>query len=149
LNAHLQMPPQFKNPSRPTKGVTLVECMVAMAVASLGLGALMSVNSYQLRVVHSSHDANIASMCVEERMEQMRIATWKQITDPNYLRSNFYATAPKAGSSLANLYEKITVNAYPTASVSPIVVERTGSYTPVIVGSGTDIPTQQSVRVDI
>ena len=135
---------------RAKKGVTLIECMAAMTVASMGLGALMSVNSYQLRVVRSTHDANVASLCVEERMEQMRIATWKQITDPLYLRSSFYASAPKAGGALANVFEKITVNAYPEAGiVNPIVVERGEGSAPVIKGPGPDIASQQSIRIDI
>lgn len=135
---------------RAKRGVTLIECMAAMAVASLGLGALMSVNSYQLRVVHATHDANIASLCIEERMEQMRIATWKQITDPLYLRSSFYAAGPKAGGALNNVFEKIIVNAYPDATIAnPIVVEREDGSAPTIKGPGPDMAAQQSVRVDL
>jgi prepilin-type N-terminal cleavage/methylation domain-containing protein len=135
---------------RAKAGVTLVECMVAVAVASMGLAGLMSINSYQLRVVHSTHDANLASLCVQERVEQMRIATWRQITDPYFLRSNFYASGPKAGSALVNVFEKITVNAFPDPLVAnPIVVERADGSAPVIKGPGPDIAAQPSIRIDV
>jgi prepilin-type N-terminal cleavage/methylation domain-containing protein len=143
------MPCRFLRTTR-NRGVTLVECVVAMAVVGIGLGGLMAINSHQLQLVRSSHDSNTATMCISERVEQMRIAHWKQLIDPNYLRAKFYAMAPKAGGSLANLRERVTVTAYPNASVAtPLVVERASNQTPVIVCPGSGLADQKTVRVDV
>jgi prepilin-type N-terminal cleavage/methylation domain-containing protein len=121
--------------SRSSRGVTLIECVVAMTVVGLGLGALMAVNSHQLQLVRSS---------------QMRIAHWKQLVDPNFLRAKFYAMAPKAGGGLGNLREKITVTSYPDAGAAqPLIVEREFEQTPVIRAAGAGLADQESVRVDV
>jgi hypothetical protein len=124
--------------------------MAAVSVFGIGFGALMSLNSHQLQLVRSSHESNNATLCLEERVEQMRIANWKQLIDPNYLRANFYSTAVKSGAVLDQLHEKITVNAYPDHSVAtPIMVERVGGQAPFISSLGTNIASQPFVRVDL
>lgn len=121
-----------------------------MAVVGIGLGALMAINSHQLQLVRSSHDSNTATMCLSERVEQMRIAHWKQLLDPNYLRAKFYAMAPKAGGGLADLRERVTVTAYPdAAAATPLIVERAYNQTPVIVCPGSGLAEQKTVRVDV
>src|SRR2546430_898518 len=87
---------------------SLLECMVATAVSLIGLGSLMTLNSHQFRVLQSSHETNAGTLCLQERVEALRIATWRQLTDPNYLTTTLLAAPPKSAEPLAALAEQIT-----------------------------------------
>ena len=59
------------------RGTTLVECIMATAVLGLGLAGVRAFNSQQLRTVRSTHEVSAAKLSMLERVEQMRIGSWK------------------------------------------------------------------------
>jgi prepilin-type N-terminal cleavage/methylation domain-containing protein len=132
------------------RGVSMIECMIALAVAGLGLGTLMAVNSYQFRSLRLTHDATSATQALQERIEQMRIANWRQLTDPDFLKDSYFAAAPKTAANIDGLEERITVSPYPpTSGGSSLVVERTPGHSPRIVSQGSGIETSRLARVNL
>lgn len=91
------------------QGTTLVECVVAIAVLGLSVGAVMLVNSQQLRLVRATREVGSGDFSLQERVEQMRIATWRQITDATYLRDTFFAARPASADPIGAITEEITV----------------------------------------
>jgi hypothetical protein len=116
----------------------------------LALGAVMQLNGQQLKMVKSARQSNAATLCLGERIEQLRIANWRQITDATYLRDTYFASLPRSMGPLDRTVEKITISAYPDPSVcAPIVVQKTGTGNGQVVSNSAAIASERLARVDM
>ena len=136
--------------SRLLDAFTIPEAVVAVAVIMLALGAVMQWNGQQLKMVKSARQSNAATLSLGERIEQLRIANWKQITDATYLRDTYYASQPKSMGPLDRTVEKITVTSYPDPTVTtPLIVQKTGSGTGQVLSNGAALDSERLARVDL
>src|SRR4051812_22385481 len=103
--------PRYRSQSR--DAFTIPEAIVAISVIMLALGAVMQLNGQQLKMVKSARQSNAATLSLGERIEQLRIANWRQITDATYLRDTYFATQPRSMAPLDQTVEKITISGYP------------------------------------
>jgi len=81
---------------RDTRGLTLAEVLVAAAILALGLAALMSVVPVASYGVQDGNQTTTATFLAQQRLEQVRNATWDATTDCVGLSPN--ATSPPAPS---------------------------------------------------
>src|SRR5215210_7467365 len=88
---------------------TLSETLVGASVAVIGMAAVGLLNSAHLRYVQSARQSNAATLALQERVEQMRLADWRKITDPVYLKDTLYATAPRSSEPLTRFTEEVQV----------------------------------------
>src|SRR5215212_11543947 len=122
--------------SRLQDAFTIPEAIVAISVIMLALGAVMQLNGQQLKMVKSARQSNAATLSLGERTEQLRIATWRQITDATYLRDTYFGAQPRSMAPLDGPVEKITVSAYPDPAVcTPIVVQKTGTQSGQVISN--------------
>ena len=135
------------------RGFSIAESIVALAVGSIAVAGGMSLNEQEMRLLKTSREASAAFQALEERVEQLRIATWRQITDPDYLISNYMPVTPKSVAALGNFTERVQVTAYPDPSVSAgLLVERQKGYSAVVVqdvGEGAAISEQKLAKVSV
>lgn len=68
---------------------TLVEVLVAMAIAGIGIGALYAALLSGLRVVQLSREDLRATQVMVELMDTLRLYSWDQITDPTFTPKHF------------------------------------------------------------
>jgi prepilin-type N-terminal cleavage/methylation domain-containing protein len=147
--------PQFEEPrlrSFRKKGMTLVETMVAVSIASVALSGLYILNSTAWLKLRATLESGAASQTVIAREESVRDSTFSQITDPTYLANTLYSAAPNASGDLASISESIDVTAYlaPTGTVTPIRVTRSSAGVATIANAGDGtMSNQPSVRVDL
>jgi type II secretory pathway pseudopilin PulG len=134
-----------------TAGFTLVESVVALGIAGASLAAVMMVNSQQLRLVKSTRETNAASLCLEDRIEQLRIVSnWDELTSKSYLRDTFFSTVLKSGTPLGPYTESITVKAYlPEDTCTPLVVEKSKGKDAKVVSDGTGLDSLRLAEVDL
>lgn len=128
-------------------GFTFVENLIAMAIVVLFFGALFAVNSQGLYLLNSGREAVVASVCLRDRVEQLRNCTWAQLTDSTYLRTGVLNSSPTGASTLGTLTETITINSYPVAVNPPISVVRSNGVANV-VSTNAAIASGALVRVD-
>jgi hypothetical protein len=64
-------------------------------------------------MLKAANQGAAASQSIQERVEQMRIANWLQITDSNFLRTNLLSSQTASARSLPGCTETLTVSAYP------------------------------------
>ena len=130
-------------------GFTLVETTLAIAMLAIFIAMLMVMNSNILGLLRNSKDNVAASQALQERVEQMRIANWLQITDATYLSGTLFSTPSESAGVLPSAVEKITVSAYPpkTGSVAARVVRSNGSAQ--IITSNDALKEERMVRVDL
>ena len=129
---------------------TLAETLVGASVAAIGIAAVGLLNSAHLRYVQSARQSNAATLALQERVEQMRLADWRKITDPAYLRDTLYAVAPRSSAPLARFTEEVNVVAFPDETAAQkLIVQRLVNGNRVAVLSGTGLATQRLAKVDL
>jgi len=136
----------------PHDGFTLVEVCVALAICVLFGAAAAATNSQLLLAVKNRKEAAAATMMLQERKEQLRATAFNSITDANYTHDNIFQNRTTSEWPLGFLSEKVTVDAYPTATGSPIVLLRNSTYPNCqIVSSNSSLsyPSQNLLRVDV
>ena len=85
------------------QGLTLVETLFALAVAGIALAGVAAFNLHQLRLVKSVRDTNAASLCLQDRVEQLRVESdWRRITSASYMTGSLFAAAPASAPPKPN-----------------------------------------------
>jgi hypothetical protein len=122
---------------------------VATAVACFGLAAAVLLNTAHLRLVKSGRQSNAATLCLQERVEQMRLGDWRKITDPAYLSNTLLAAPPRSAAPLDRISERVTITAYPDASAAQqLIVERETGGQCVTLLSGDGLASQRLAQVE-
>ena len=131
-------------------GFSLVEAVVSMAIGSMAVGGAMLLNAHQLRLVKSTRESSAAIQTIQERIEDLRNANWKQITDPAYLSGTYFTKFPKSVAPLDRYWEKITVSAWPDPSVcNKLIVEKSQRTSALVLLSGAGLADRSLARVDV
>ena len=99
-------------------GFTVVEASVAGAIIILFLTSLFALNSTVMRLLGSSAETASASQELQQRVEQVRLANWNQITDPTWVQTYLLGQATDASVNLPNLQETLVVTTYVSPSSS-------------------------------
>lgn len=134
---------------RRVSGFSLAETIVSVAVAAITLTGIMMLNSQALKMVWASRQTNAATLCLQERIEQLRIANWRQITDSNYLQTNFFATVPMSAAPLDQMKETISVTAYPDPTVAGAICVERSSAGVQVVSTDSTLAELPLARVDL
>ncbi len=139
--------PRVKARRSSRRATTLIECLATLAIFGVGIGGLMTFNTNQLRCVRSTHEVTAGSLCIQERVEQMRIANWRQMTDPAYVRDTFFAARPASASPISTIQEQLKVTAYPDAAVCPpLTVCRFADGQAQVISQGAGLALQSSAK---
>ncbi len=131
-------------------GISTVEALIALVICTIAVAGGFLVNSHELAIIKSTRESGGASGVLEERVEQLRAATWKQITDANYLADTYFAVQPKSLAALPNHWEQIKVSTWPAVSPSmPLLVEKKPKAAATVLKPGTGLPDQRMAKVDV
>lgn len=132
------------------RGFSIPEAVFAIGIGALAVAGGMVVNQEQLRMVKSTQQTSGASHLLEERVEQLRIANWKQITDAAYLTNTYFKVASKSAKPLGSFVEHITITAFPNADVcTPLELERTEDGTTRVTTGGAGLSEQKLAKVSV
>jgi len=137
-------------------GSTLVEAMIACLIVALFFASIYAGGWQSLHALKSAMEGASASQLLMNLQEQVRTATWAEITSPTYLSGTILANSTSLGH-LSNVTQTILVNPYPVPyGGSPAIGSQTlevtssanGTVTSPCPGNG-QISSQNAVRVDI
>jgi uncharacterized protein (TIGR02598 family) len=130
-------------------GFTLIETTLAVGMLGLFIAMLLVMNSNILGLLRTSKDNVTASQALQERVEQMRIANWAQISSTDYLADTLLATGTGSSSALPDVTETITLRAYPLKAGSlPAQVVRWNNATR-IVSTNNALKDERMVQVEL
>jgi prepilin-type N-terminal cleavage/methylation domain-containing protein len=107
---------------RTPSGFTLIENLFSVAIVALCFVALYSLSSQALYHVNSGREAVAAKQSLSDRMEQVRGCSWNQLTSASYLQNYVMNTSTRAEGRLGSPVETLTINTYPTPSLTPIQI---------------------------
>jgi type II secretory pathway pseudopilin PulG len=128
---------------------TLIEVCLAMALVGTFMSAIMMLHTTVLGVLRTAKDNAAASQALQERIEQMRIANWVQITDPTYIATKLMVEGNRSAGTLTLPVETISVLEYPEKLLAtPLRVTRQNGVAK-LDSSGSNLKDARMVRVDI
>ena len=104
---------------RSQAGFTILEAGVAGAIVTLFLSSLFALNSNMMHLLRASAEAANASQSLQQRVEQVRLANWTQLTDPTWVQGSLLNTMTDASVNLPGLTETLTVTPYTSPSSAP------------------------------
>ena len=113
-----------------------------MGLLALGLSGIFVANSRVLTQLRSIRQTSFATQALQERADQIRRATWDQLTSSTYLLNSVLDTPSVAGAGLPNLVEEIDIGAYPPPPGSRIKVRRLADGSLSIVSVSPNLATQ-------
>jgi prepilin-type N-terminal cleavage/methylation domain-containing protein len=100
---------------RNDRGITLAEVLIAAAILAIGMAALMSVVPVASYGVQDGNQTSTATFLAQQRLEQVRNATWDATRDCVGLSPN--VTSPPAPSPVATC--GATAVTYPDEATVP------------------------------
>lgn len=80
-------------------GFSIPEAVIALAIASIGMASVFTLNQSGLRLTRSARQSNAATLTLQEMVERMRLGNWRKITDPSYIQASLFAAPPPIGGS--------------------------------------------------
>lgn len=135
---------------RRTAGFSLAEAVVSLAIGSVAVAGGITLSQHELKLVKSMRESNAASQSLEERIEQLRLVNWRQMTDSSYLISTYFPNRPKSGQILDQFSERVSVMAFPDVhACMPLIIERPPNGTPQIISSGDGLNLQHLAQVSV
>ena len=138
-----------------------MEAAIAGAIVAVLMSGLFALQSNMMRMLSASTQTTNASAHLQTRVEQVRLANWPQLTDPNWVQTNLLNRPADADVNLPGLSETYTVTPYqspcsgaPAASPPPpFTVTRqadgTISVSPVGYSDSSLLSNQEMLQVDL
>ncbi len=119
------------------KGFTILEAAFASAIATVVLTGLFVLQSNMMRMLNATTETANASMHLQTRVEQVRLANWPQLCDPNWVQTNLLGSPTDADVNLPRLTETYTVTPYQSPSSRAPAVPPPGPFTVTRAANGT------------
>lgn len=136
-----------------TQGFSVAEAVIAVAIISLTLGAMMTLNGHQLRMVKISRDMNAATLYQQERVEQLRQTRWPNLTDGAFISGTYMVKRPQSEMALNQISESITISAYPApvAGSKALTVSQASGGSPTVdsTNNGYALGNERLVKVEM
>ena len=117
-------------------------------MVSTFVAAVMVMDANVLGLIKTGKETTSANQALQERVEQMRIANWVQITDASYVSTNLLNTATGSAVGLPGVTETLTVSSATSPSLTPAKVTRSGNSVQVNT-SNSALQNERLVRVDV
>jgi len=126
--------------------------MIACCIVSLFFAGLYQMNWRGIFLLKSGIDGASASQILTNLAEQIRTATWTEITDPTYLSGTILANSTSTGH-LPAVVQTIDVYPYPapnspSAMALEVTRDASGNISTPAPGNGK-LSTSNAVRVDL
>ena len=110
----------------------MVESLVAAAIMALFLSTLFALNSSSMQTIRMGREAACASQVLQQRIEQLRIANWHQVTDAAWLQTNLLNAAAPGSGILHTPTETLTLIPYGSATVGNTQLLRSNNVVTVV-----------------
>jgi hypothetical protein len=138
--------PNFR-PKRKT-GFTLMETAATVGFVGVFIAVLITVSSNVLNLVRTAKDNISASQTLQQRVEDVRLATWGQIWNPTLMAAEIMGIATPSSAGLSEPIETVVVSPYPAKTgFTPAQLVRQNGVT-TVVSSNPALKTERLLRVD-
>jgi hypothetical protein len=139
--------PNFRR-SRKT-GFTLLETAATIGFVGIFIAVLITLSSNVLNLLRTAKDNISASQNLQQRVEQLRIASWGKIWNGTLMASGILSAPTPSSAGLAEPVETVVVSPYPTVNgFTPTQVVRKNGV-PTVISQNDALKYERMVRVDV
>ncbi len=134
---------------RSQSGFTLLETLVATAIVAIGfLGSLATV-SQAGRLASAAEEDALASSALDQRMDQLRLLEWDEITSTAGVTTNIWIARPSAMAGITVAQETIAISAYDVvgAKILDGTWDDGSGPAATLGGGGPDLSTAGAVKI--
>ena len=130
-------------------GFSFLEVMAAAGMVAIFLVGAFTANSRGLYMIRCAKETAGASKILQQRMEQLRAASWIDVTEADSV-SELFASAPDARESCNQNSEQVTIAPWPTVG-TPVVtkITRSTTGTTTVMTENADLVDQSAVLVTV
>lgn len=130
-------------------GFTLAEAIIAVAISAITLGGVMVLNAQQLKLVRSTRQSNAVSMALQDRVEQLRLTAWANLTNTAWLKTHVFDRVPDCAQVLPNYTETVTLTTLGGSSTArmEIVNKANGQFS--VISDGSQMAKKRQGRIDV
>jgi hypothetical protein len=130
-------------------GFTLLETAAAVGFVGTFIAVLITLSANVLGVLRTAKDNVSANQALQQRVEDLRIASWGQVWDPTLMSKSMLATPSPSTAGLSQPVETVVVSPYPDkAGFVPAKVVVTNGV-PAVVSANAALKNERMVRIDI
>ena len=134
--------------SRSARGFTFAEVMVTLGIVVLFLASAFLVHSRVLQNLRAQKETVAATQTLQERMEQIRSASFSNVADASYLQNNIFNADAQSIVGIPGAVEEVTVSTYPSDGSTPTDMTRqNGALT--VNTTNSNLSNGDLIRVDL
>ena len=129
-------------------GFTLVEAVFAVAIIALAFAGLFGTVSQASKLAAAAEEDALVECALEQRMDQLRLLEWPEITSPTGITSRIFAARPTAVSGLKVTQETLTISSVDLPAAQTLSATWNGTSTPTATyGPGTTLIAAKALKV--
>jgi Tfp pilus assembly protein PilV len=129
-------------------GGVLIEAVFAAVLVAVFLAGSFQMNWKALALLKTSKQQAAATLCLQEREEQLRNLPWLNITDATYLSTTLMSADPVAAAGVPGETETLSIDSYPATSGTATTITRPFGGPTTIVSSNPSLSLNGTVRVN-
>lgn len=143
----------IRSPGNRQSGATLVEVLVALGLFAIGYVGIHATCNACLSIVRNQRETMAASTLLQERIEQLQAAEWRQLTNATALSQGIMALSCSQTALLDQSRERVQISTYPPLypTPTPLIVQRQGGTATIVSAPPVGLSVRQivAVRVDV
>ena len=138
----------FAGPRSRAAAFTFPEVLIAVAILVWFLAGVVVAGSRVTALLQAQRETVTAAQMLQERTEQIRSASYAQLTNPTYVQGTLLAAPTNSAAGLYNLVETLTISVYPADSSTPLQAVRQGGAV-TLSSTNASLGSAAAVRVDL
>ncbi len=123
--------PGRENPRRGEGGFTLLEVTVASAIVAIGFLGAFATAMQTGKMVSASEEEALVMSGLEQRMDQLRLLEWPELTDGTGITAKVWTARPEATVGITVSQETFTISPCDVPGTQTLQATWDGSLTPV------------------
>ena len=123
---------RFVGASGPSAGFALVETLVAVAIMAIGFLGAFATAVQAGKMASAAEEDALASSGLEQRIDQLRLLEWPELTDGTGITAKVWTARPEATVGMNVTEETLTLSPWDVVAAKTLQGTWTGVSAPVI-----------------
>ena len=130
------------------RGFTLVEVVVAVGILAVAFAGLFGTIRQANKLASAAEEDALVECALEQRMDQLRLLEWPDLTSPDGITSRIFTARPTAVSGIKVTQEKLTISPVDIAAAQTLSATWNGASAPsATYGPGWVLISAKAVKV--
>ena len=130
------------------RAFTLVEVVIAVALIAVAFAGLYGTVQQANRLASAAEEDALAESALEQRMDQLRLLEWPNLTSPTGITAGIYTARPMAVSGMNITQETLAISSVDTPAAQTLSATWSGTSAPTAsYGAGTALISANALKV--